>query len=69
MKSHEWERRRFARPSSSGRAFGDFALDLLHQPFTLAARSKIPFEILIPRRFFYPLKPVSELSPFLFTDA
>jgi hypothetical protein len=50
----------------SGLALGDLLLDLFRQPFTLAARSKIPFQILIPRRFFHALKPDSELPPFNF---
>jgi hypothetical protein len=53
----------FERP---GLAFRDLPLDLLRQPFTLAARSKIPFQIRILGRFFQPLKPASELPSLLF---
>jgi hypothetical protein len=47
-------------------SFGDFAPDLLVQPFTRAARSKVSFDFFIPRRFFHPLKPACKLPPFLF---
>jgi hypothetical protein len=50
----------------TGLAFGDIPLDLFRQPFTFAARGEIPFQILIPRRFFHRLKPAGELASFLF---
>jgi AbrB family looped-hinge helix DNA binding protein len=42
-------------------AFRDSPLDLLRQPFTLAACGEIPFQILIPRHFVHALKPAGAL--------
>jgi len=47
-------------------AFGDLPSDLLRQPFTLAAWSKITLYFLVPRRFFHSLKPAGEPPSFLF---
>lgn len=46
-------------------ALGDLPLDLLREPFTLAARTKISLHILVRGRFFHLLKPACELPPFL----
>jgi hypothetical protein len=64
------ERRRVARPSSSGLTLSSEALASEISLWTssisnivLPARIKIPFHFLIPRRLFFFLKPAGEFPP------